>query len=325
MIRRITSFALHQPMLMAMLLALFVGVGVAAFRSLPVEAFPDVTDVQVTVITLFAGHAPEEVEKQVTIPLEIQLSGLPNSVRMFSHTQFGFSHIILTFNDNATDYFARQQVLERLQGVDLPAGLQPQLAPLSTAIGEIYRYRLRAAGWNATELRSTQDWVVSRNLKLIPGVADVVSFGGFIKRYEVTVNTARMKAYGVSLQQVFTALGRGNANAGGSFIEQGEQQYLIRGIGMLRSADDIGTVVVAEHGGTPLLIRDIAEVKIGAIPRQGLIGQDGEDEIVSGIVLMRKGENPSQVLAALKERVATLNETILPKGVKLVPFYDRSK
>src|SRR3954465_6691189 len=325
MIRRITSFALHQPMLMAMLLALFVGVGVAAFRSLPVEAFPDVTDVQVTVITLFAGHAPEEVEKQVTIPLEIQLSGLPNSVRMFSHTQFGFSHIILTFNDNATDYFARQQVLERLQGVDLPAGLQPQLAPLSTAIGEIYRYRLRAAGWNATELRSVQDWVVSRNLRLIPGVADVVSFGGFIKKYEVTVNTDRMKSYNVTLQQVFTALGRGNANAGGSFLEQGEQQYLIRGIGMLRSSDDIGDIVVTQHNGTPLLIKDIADVVTSAVPRQGLVGQDDEDEVVSGIVLMRKGANPSQVLAALKERVATLNETILPKGVKLVPFYDRSK
>src|SRR3954463_13499925 len=325
MIRRIISFAVHQPAFMAMLLALFVGAGVAALRSLPVEAFPDVTDVQVTVITLFSGHAPEEVEKQVTIPLEIQLSGLPNAVRMFSHTQFGLSYIILTFDDNANDYFARQQVLERLQGVDLPPGVQPELAPLSTAIGEIYRYRLRGDGMTATDLRSLQDWVVSRRLKMIPGVADVVSFGGFIKQYEVTVNTTRMKAYNVTLQQVFTALGRGNANAGGSFLEQGEQQYLIRGIGMLRSADDIGTVVVTEHGGTPLLIRDIADVKLGAVPRQGLIGQDGEDEIVSGIVLMRKGENPSQVLAAVKERVATLNDTILPKGVRLVPFYDRSK
>jgi cobalt-zinc-cadmium resistance protein CzcA len=255
------------------------------------------------------------------MPLEIGLSGLPNAVRMFSHI-VGLSYIILTFNDNATDYFARQQALERLQSIDLPDGVHPELAPLSTAIGEIYRYRIQGKGVTPTELRSTQDWVVVRNLKLIPGVADVVSFGGFIKRYEVTVNTARMKAYNRVAQQVFTALGRGNANAGGSFLEQGEQQYLIRGIGMLRSADDIGTVVVAEHGGTPLLIRDIAEVKIGAIPRQGLISQDGDDEIVSGIVLMRKGENPSQVLAAVKERVATLNETILPKGVKLAPFYD---
>ncbi|HJZ71198.1 MAG TPA: CusA/CzcA family heavy metal efflux RND transporter, partial [Vicinamibacterales bacterium] len=284
-----------------------------------------VTDVQVTVISLFPGHAPEEVEKQVTIPLEIELSGLPNAVRMFSHTQFGLSYIILTFDDNANDYFARQQVLERLQGVDLPPGVQPQLAPLSTAIGEIYRYRLRGDGMSATDLRSLQDWVVSRRLKMIPGVADVVSFGGFIKQYEVTVNTTRMKSYNVTLQQVFTALGRGNANAGGSFLEQGEQQYLIRGIGMLRSADDIGDIVITQHNGTPLLIRDIAEIATSAVPRQGLVGQDDDDEIVSGIVLMRKGENPSEVLTAVKSAVEAINATGLPKPARIAPFYDRTQ
>src|SRR5437667_6091533 len=324
MIKGLVSFTLHQPLFLIMLTVLFGAGGFVAFQSLPVEAFPDVTDVQVTVITLFPGHAPEEVEKQVTIPLEIGLSGLPNPVRMFSHTQFGLSYIILTFDDNANDYFARQQVLERLQGVDLPSGVQPQLAPLSTAIGEIYRYRLRGDSLSPTELRSIQDWVVSRSLKTIPGVADVVGFGGFIKQYEVTVNTARMKSYNVTLQQVFTALGRGNANAGGSFLEQGEQQYLIRGIGMLKSSDDIGDIVVAEHGGTPLLVRDLGQVNISAVPRQGLVGQDGDDEIVSGIVLMRKGENPSYVLAAVKDRVAALNASILPKPVRVVPFYDRT-
>jgi cobalt-zinc-cadmium resistance protein CzcA len=324
MIRRIVSISLHQPVLIGLLLVLFIGAGVAAFRSLPVEAFPDVTDVQVTVISLFPGHAPEEVEKQVTVPLEIELSGLPNAIRMFSHTQFGLSYIILTFDDNASDYFARQQVLERLQGVELPDGVQPQLAPLSTAIGEIYRYRIAGKGLSPTDLRTLQDWVVSRNLRLIPGVADVVSFGGFIKQYEVTVNTAQMKSYNVTLQQVFTALGRGNANAGGSFMEHGEQQYLIRGIGMLRSGDDIGDIVVAERNGTPLLIRDIAAVRVGAVPRQGIVGQDDDDEIVSGIVLMRKGENPSEVLAAVKERVAALNVSILPKPAQIVPFYDRT-
>jgi len=325
MIRRIVSVAVHQPLLIGLLLILFIAAGIAAFRSLPVEAFPDVTDVQVTVITLFPGHAPEEVEKQITIPLEIGLSGLPNAVRMFSHTQFGLSYIILTFDDNANDYFARQQVLERLQGADLPAGVQPELAPLSTAIGEIYRYRVAGTGLSVSELRSVQDWVVARHLKMIPGVADVVSFGGFIKEYDVTVNTARMKSYRVTMQQVFTALGRGNANAGGSFLERGSQQYLIRGIGMLRSSDDIGEIVVAEHSGTPLLIRDIAEVKLSAVPRQGIVGQDGDDEIASGIVLMRKGENPSEVLAAVKDRVAALNASILPPSVRIVPFYDRTK
>src|SRR5256885_13460854 len=242
MIRRIISFAVHQPMFVAMLMALFIGAGVAAFRSLPVEAFPDVTDVQVTVITLFAGNAPEEVEKQVTIPLEIELSGLPNAVRMFSHTQFGLSYIILTFDDNANDYFARQQVLERLQGADLPPGVQPQLAPLSTAIGEIFRYRLKSQQFNSQELRTVQNWTIERQLKMVPGVADVVSFGGMIKQYEVNPDLGKMKYHNLSLQQLFTALGRGNANAGGSYVEQGAQQYLIRGIGLLRSSDDIGNV-----------------------------------------------------------------------------------
>jgi cobalt-zinc-cadmium resistance protein CzcA len=324
MIRRVVSVALHQPLYILLLLALFVAAGGAAFRSLPVEAFPDVSDVQVTVITLFAGHAPEEVEKQITIPIEIGLSGLPNAVRLFSHTQFGLSYVIVTFNDNANDYFARQQVLERLQGLDLPPGVNPTLAPLSTAIGEIYRYRVAGAGVSATDLRSAQDWTIARSLKTVAGVADVVSFGGFIKQYEVTVDTARMKSYNVTLQQVFTALGRGNANAGGSFLERGEQQYLIRGIGMLRSSDDIGGIVIAEHAGTPLLIRDIADVKVGAVPRQGTVGQDGDDEIASGIVLMRKGENPSEVLAALKERIRTLNDAILPRPIRVVPFYDRT-
>src|SRR5262249_16645447 len=324
MVKRIVSFSLDPPLFVALLTTLFVFAGITAFRALPIEAFPDVTDVQVTVITLFSGHAPEEVEKQITIPLEIGLSGLPHAVRMFSHTQFGLSYVILTFDDEANDYFARQQVLERLQAADLPSGVQPQLAPLSTAIGEIYRYRVACNGMSATELRGIQDWVIARNLKMIPGVADVVSFGGFIKQYEVTVNTSRMKGYNVTLQQLFTALGRGNANAGGSFLERGEQQYLIRGIGMLRSSDDIGDIVVAEHGGTPLLLRRIGQVAVGAVPRQGIVGQDGDNEIVSGIVLMRKGENPSQVLAAIKERVAAMNATILPKPVRIAPFYDRT-
>ncbi len=295
---------------------LFIAGGVAAFRSLPVEAFPDVSDIQTTVITLFPGHAPEEVEKQVTIPLEIALAGVPHAVRMFSHTQFGLSFLTLTFDDQVDDYFARQRVLERLQQADLPAG-HPAAAGAALDAGRravsLPTRRRRPSA--STELRSIEDWVVERALRLSPGVADVVSRGGFIKQYQVSLDLARMKAYGVTLQQVFNALGRGNANAGGNYLEQGEQQYLIRGIGLLRSPDDIGSIVVAEHAGTPLLIRDFADVTVGAVPRQGLVGRNDEDDVVTGIVLMRKGENPSEVLTDIKERIDRLNSSVLPTGV----------
>jgi cobalt-zinc-cadmium resistance protein CzcA len=323
-IKRIVHFALHQPLFMVLMTILFVAGGIMAFKSLPIEAFPDVTDIQVNVIALFPGHAPEEVEKQLTIPLEVALSGLPHQVRMFSHTQFGLSFIMLTFDDGANSYFARQQVLERLQGAELPPGVQPQLAPLSTAIGEIFRYRVKDDSLSARELRTIENWTVERQLKMVPGVADVVSLGGLIKQYEVNPGLARMKYYNLTLQQLFTALGRGNANAGGSYVEQGGQQYLIRGIGLLRSQEDIGNIVVASHAGTPVLVKDLADVTIGAVPRQGIVGQDDNDDIVSGIVLMRKGENPSQVLTAVKARVALLNRSILPKGVLIIPYYDRT-
>jgi cobalt-zinc-cadmium resistance protein CzcA len=325
MVKRIVAFALYQPLFFLLLMGLFVAGGVAAFESLPVEAFPDVTDIQTTVITLFPGHAPEEVEKQITIPLEIALSGVPHSVRMFSHTQFGLSFLTLTFDDNVDDYFARQRVLERLQQADLPPNVQPQLAPLSTPVGELYRFRLVSATMSPTDLRGIEDWVVERSLRMAPGVADVVSRGGFIKQYEVNIDLARMRAAGITLQQVFTALSRGNANAGGNYLEEGEQQYLIRGVGLLKTADEIGSIVVAAHGGTPLLVRDIADVTTGNVPRQGLVGRNDDDEIVEGIVLMRKGENPSEVLTEIKDRVDRLNQAILPRDVRIVPYYDRSQ
>ena len=298
--------------------------GVAAFRSLPVEAFPDVTDTQVQVITLFPGRAAEEVEKQVTIPVEIGLSGIPHSVRLFSHTQFGLSFIAVTFDDAVDAYFSRQQVLERLRDVDLPPGISPDLGPLATPIGEIYQIPPARAITSPTELRTIQDWTVARQLKTVPGVADVVTYGGYIKQYQVEPDLARMKAYGVTLQQLFTALGRGSSNAGGGYVDKGEQQYLIRGIGMLKSSEDIGNIVVAQHGGTPVLIHDISTIETGGVPRQGLAGQDKEDDVVTGLVLMRKGENPSIVLGDLKAKIETLNSSVLPRGVELVPIYDRT-
>jgi len=243
---------------------------------------------------------------------------------MFSHTQFGLSFIILTFDDGATDYFARQQVLERLKGASLPQGVEPELAPLTTPIGEIYRYRLQSAELDERDLRSIQDWVVERHLKMVPGIADVVSFGGSIKQYQVGVDLAKLKSYNIALQDVFSALGKSNSNAGGSYIEQGSQIYLIRGIGLLRSSEDISSVVITQRQGTPILMRDVANVEVSSVPRQGVMGQDADDDIVTGIVVMRKGENPSLVLEALKDKVASLNETVLPKNLRLVPYYDRT-
>jgi cobalt-zinc-cadmium resistance protein CzcA len=324
MIRRVVSFALHQPLFVVLMTVLFIGGGWAAFHNLPIEAFPDVSDIQVNVITLYPGRAPEEVEKQVTMPIETVLNGLPHMVRMFSHTQFGLSFIMLTFDERTTDSQARQQTLERLAAADLPQGVQAQLAPLSTAIGEIYRYILKGDGYSTRDLRTLEDWVVERNFRAVPGVADVVTFGGQIKTYEVNPNLARMRYYGISLQQLYTALGRGNANVGGSKVTQGSQQYLIRGVGLLRSAQEIKTIVIAAHNGTPTLVRDIADVTVGNVPVEGIMGQDDSDDVVAGIVLMRKGENPSEVLKGLKTRIELLNSSILPKRVQLTPYYDRT-
>src|SRR5215813_13299445 len=195
MIKKIVSFAVHQPLFVFLLTGLFLLGGIFAFQNLPIEAFPDVTDIQVTVITLYPGYAAEEVEKQVTTPLEIGLSGLPNAVRLFSHTQFGLSFLIATFNDKATDAEARQLVLERLRGIQLPDKADVQLAPLTTPIGELFRYQLRGPGHDLTELRSLQDWVVERQMRLAPGVADVVTMGGFLKQYRVNLDLGKLKAY----------------------------------------------------------------------------------------------------------------------------------
>ncbi|WP_153147872.1 efflux RND transporter permease subunit [Dechloromonas sp. H13] len=328
MIKRIVHFALHEPLFILLGLVLFIGVGISAFRSLPIEAFPDVTDTQVTIITLYPGRAPEEVEKQVTIPLEIALAGVPNSIRMFSHTQFGLSFIVVTFDEKPTLFMARQLVEERLRGLDLPPGVEPELAPPATATGEIFRYRVEAPGLKPTEARAIQDWTIARQLKQVPGVADVVSIGGPIRQYEVRPDLGRLRDHNLTIGQLFAALQRANANAGGGSVAQGRQQFLIRSLGLLRSSADIGSVVVTENKGTPILVRDVAEVVESRVPAQGMVGftdvNGDQDDVVSGIVLLRKDENPSMVLDALKAKVDVLNNSVLPQGVRIVPYYDRS-
>ena len=322
--KRLIRNALNMPLFVVLGTVLFVMAGVIAFKNLSVEAFPDVTDTQVTVIALYPGRAAEEVEKQVSLPIEVALAGLPNSIRVFSHTQFGLSFTVVTYNDNADVNLARQQLGERLRGVELPPGVEARITPNATPVGEIMRYRLRGDGKTTTELRTLEDWTVERALLQVPGVADVVAMGGYIKLYEVQPDLQKLRAYKLTLQDLQDAVGRGNANAGGSYMAQGTQQFTIRGIGLLKSADDIGRIVVSSRNTTPILVRDVAQVTIGAVPRLGIVGQDEDDDVVTGIVIMRKGENPSVVLKAVKEKIEELNHHILPAGVKIVPFYDRT-
>lgn len=322
--KRLIHYALHQPLFIVLGTLLFAMAGIIAFRNLSVEAFPDVTDTQVTIIALYPGRAAEEVEKQVTLPIEVALSGLPNAIRVFSHTQFGLSFTVVTYDDTANVNLARQQVSERLHGVDLPPGVAADIAPNATPVGEIMRYRLQGAGHNTTDLRTAEDWTVERALRQVPGVADVVAMGGAIKQYEVQPDLDQLRAYKLTFQNLLDALGRGNANAGGSYVAQGAQQYAIRGIGLLQSSEDIGRIVVVARGNTPVLIRDVAQVKVGAVPRLGTVGQDDDDDVVTGIVVMRKGENPSQVLKGVKEKITDLNARGLPPGMQIVPFYDRT-
>ncbi|MBY0411766.1 MAG: CusA/CzcA family heavy metal efflux RND transporter, partial [Burkholderiaceae bacterium] len=322
--KRLIHYALHQPLFIVLGTLLFAVAGVFAFKNLSVEAFPDVTDTQVTVIALYPGRAAEEVEKQVTLPIEVALSGLPNAIRVFSHTQFGLSFTVVTYNDNANVNLVRQQVGERLRGIDLPPGVEADIAPNATPVGEIMRYRVKGDGHSTTDLRTTEDWVVERALRQVPGVADVVAMGGAIKQYEVQPDLDKLRAYKLTFQNLLDALGRGNSNAGGSYVAQGTQQYAIRGIGLLQSSEDISRVVVTTRNGTPVLIRDVAQVKIGAVPRLGTVGQDDDNDVVTGIVVMRKGENPSVVLKDVKDKIAELNARGLPPGVQIVPFYDRT-
>ncbi len=324
MINRIVRFSLTQPVFVVLGLVFFILGGTIAFRNLPIEAFPDVSDTQVNIVALYPGHAAEEVEKQVTIPIEVAMSGMPNSVRTFTHTQFGLSFMMITFNDKPTDKDARQLVFERLRGIDLPPGVEPDVQPLSTAIGEIFRFRVQGDSMTPRQLREIEEWVIEKALKKVPGVADIVSMGGALKQYEVNPDLLRMRDANITLSQLFGALSRANANAGGGAVEQGRQQFLVRSIGLFSSSADIGQVVVGDNSkGVPILVRDIASVNEANAQVQGLVGQDDADDIVNGIVLMRKGENPSEVLKGVKQTIADLNASALPLGVEIRSYYDR--
>ncbi len=324
MIGQIVTFALNQRIFVLLLTGALAVFGWLALRELPIEAFPDVQDVQVQVVTQFPGQAPEEVERVVTLPIEREMSGVPRQTNVRSVSITGLSIVTLTFADGADDYFVRQQVLERLGNVTLPQGVQPSLAPLSTAVGEVFRYLVEAPpGTPGYEVRAIQDWVVRPALRIVPAVADVVSFGGSLKQYQVSVDPYQLKRYAVSLGDVASAVGANNANTGGGILRRGDEALVIRGVGIFGSVDDLSRVVVAARNGRPVYVGDVGEVRIGVRPRSGIVAMNDGNDVVQGIVLMTKGQNPSKVVDAIKVKVDEVNSR-LPVGYRLVPFYDRT-
>jgi heavy metal efflux system protein len=327
MINQILNFSVRQRMLVVLATLVLVSFGVLAFQQIPIDAFPDVTNVQVQVLATSGGMSPPEVEKLVTRPIEIQMGGLPRLEEIRSVSKIGLSAITIVFEDGVNDYFARQLVAERLQSVRerLPAGADVELGPITTGLGEIFQYTLVSKDnkYDATELRTIQDYIVRPILRTVPGVTDVNSFGGLVKQYQVIIKPERLLSYKVPLQQVFEGLEKNNANASGNFIEHQSEQYVVRGIGLVRDVRDIENIVVTAQNHTPIYIRDLADVTIGAELRQGAVTANGEGEAVAGIVLMLKGASGRDVVNAVKEKLPAIQKA-LPKGVELVPFYDRT-
>lgn len=326
MIRNILVFALQQRWMIIILTTLMAIYGAVLYERLPVQAFPDVQNVYVVVITQFPNQSPEEVEKLVSMPIERAINGAPHLMNVRSISTFGLSVVTATFDDAAEDYFSRQQVLERLQQASLPANVQPVLGPLSTGIGEIYRYVVRSDNLPLTELRALQDWVITPHLKTAPGVADVSSFGGLVKQYQVNLDPERLRSFGLDAGQVMDALAANNNNTGGGFLLSGEQAMVIRGIGLLRSLDDIGQVVVTNlNNATPVRVRDLGTVEIGHQQRTGIVGYNTEDDVALGVVMMTKGGDAVKVLDGVKQRIDELNNVILPAGTHIDMVYDRTQ
>jgi cobalt-zinc-cadmium resistance protein CzcA len=296
--------------------------GFASFRGLTIEAFPDPTDTQVNVITLFPGQPTEEVERQIGLPIERALNGTPGLWRLRNLSLFGLSYVTLTFEDGVDPLFARSQVLERLRDADLPQDVTPELGPLATPIGEIYRYTLTGA--DPMRLRTLQEWVVRPRLMRVQGVADVVNYGGLVREIHVQPSPAKLAEFGLTLDQMESAIKKGSLNASGGVLQRGSEQMVIRSEGLFRSLDDIANVSVATHDGTPVLVRDVAVVTEGWAPRQGVVSRGGDLDTVEGIVLMRRGDNPTVVLENVRQTVDELNQRILPRGVSVSPFYDRT-
>jgi cobalt-zinc-cadmium resistance protein CzcA len=325
MIDKLLQFALRQRLLILLATAILIGGGLWAMGKLPVDAFPDVTNVQVQILTQAGGMAPTEVEKLVTFPVETTMGGLPKLKEVRSVSKIGLSVVTVVFEDGGDIYFARQQVFERLQQARdrLPKGIEPQMGPVTTGLGEIYQYVLTSDRHDARELRSIQDWLVRPILRTVPGVTDVNSFGGQVKQYQVLLDPGKLKSLNLTIDEIAEAVEKNNSTVGAGFIEHREEQLMVRGIGQAKNVDDLKDIVVKSSGGTPIHLHDAGEVIIGDEPRQGATTYDGKGEVVAGIVMMLQGASSREVVAKVTEKIKTI-EKALPEGVRLVPYYDRT-
>jgi heavy metal efflux system protein len=321
---RIVTSSLRQGFLVILMTLVLIGAGSRSLDRLPVDAYPDLSPPIVELITQWPGHAAEEVERLITVPVELQMNGIPQMTTIRSISLYGLSDVIMTFENGTDKYFARQQAFNRVGDVNLPSGISPSMSPLSSPSGLIYRYVLQSADRSPMELKTFEDWVVEPQFKSVPGVADDSGFGGGTMQYQVVLDPARIASVGLSVTQVQAALAANNSNGGGGFYSQGGQFYYVRGLGRLSTLEDIGNVVLAVHDGTPILVKDVGHVVIGIAPRLGEFGFQLQDDAVEGVILLRTGEKTQDVLKRVEAKTKELNEEILPKDVKVLPFYDRS-
>jgi cobalt-zinc-cadmium resistance protein CzcA len=328
MIHRIVHFALQQRFVILMVTVLMIFVGAVSFQRMPVDAYPDLSPPMVELVTQWPGHAAEEVERLTTLPLELAMNGSPHLVVTRSISLYGLSDIRITFDESTDPYFARQEVFQRLADAQLPSGVTPSMAPLFSPSGLVYRYVLDSPDRSPQELHTYEEWIINRSYRGVPGVADDSGFGGPTMEYHVLLDPARLYSFHLPVVQVLNALQANNSNTGGGFYTQGGQFYYVRGLGLLRSTDDIGEVVVGSNNGVPIRVKDVAQVVIGHAPRLGIFGfQDktkNNDDAVEGVILMRRGEQAQNVLRRVEQKTEELNRTILPPDVRIHPYYDRS-
>ncbi|MBZ5558849.1 MAG: CusA/CzcA family heavy metal efflux RND transporter [Acidobacteriia bacterium] len=325
MIDRIVSFALTQRFIVVVAMLCLAVWGIVSFQNLPIDAYPDLSPPRVQIVTQWPGHAAEEVERLITIPLEVEMNGIPKLDALRSISLYGLSSVTMNFQYDIDPYFAREQAFERIADAQMPSGVTPGMSPLFSPSGLIYRYVLQSPDRSARDLKILQDWVLERRYRAIQGVADDSSLGGETMQYQVQIDPRRLMSYGVTVPQLVQQLAGNNANAGGGFYSQGGQFYYVRGLGLVKSLDDIGHIVVAAHAGIPVTVNDVGTVAIGSAPRLGQFGYMQQNDAVEGVILMRVGEQAQVILKKVQEVTAALNRSVLPPDVKIVPYYDRTQ